>query len=42
LPKLAAGVAERHPGLPVTVAPPLDGHPALAQILVDRALESGR
>jgi sirohydrochlorin ferrochelatase len=42
LPRLAREVAERHPGLDVAVAPPLDGHPALAGILVDRAAESIR
>jgi sirohydrochlorin ferrochelatase len=42
LPVLARNVAERHPGTEVSVAPPLDGHPALAAILVDRAAESTR
>jgi sirohydrochlorin ferrochelatase len=42
LPGLARAAADRHPGIPVAVAPPLDGHPALAQILLDRAIESSR
>ena len=37
LTSLAAEVAERWRSIEVTVTPPLDGHPALAQILLDRA-----
>ena len=36
LPRLAADVAARQE-IPVEVAPPLDGHPALADALVERA-----
>ena len=37
LPRLMAGIREAHPGLSIEAAPPLDGHPALAAILADRA-----
>jgi sirohydrochlorin ferrochelatase len=36
LPRLAAGISEKWPEIEVTVAPPLDGHPGLAEILLDR------
>jgi sirohydrochlorin ferrochelatase len=42
LPRLAQEVAAKHPGVEVTVGKPLDGHPALAAILVDRARENSR
>jgi sirohydrochlorin ferrochelatase len=37
LPRLVDAIAQAHPGLAISVAPPLDGHPALLQILLDRA-----
>lgn len=37
LPNLVAAVEQRHPGLHVQVAAPLDGHAALVQILAERA-----
>jgi sirohydrochlorin ferrochelatase len=37
LPRLIASIAESHPGLEISVTPPLDGHPALLQALLDRA-----
>ena len=37
LPKLAAEASARQGGIPVTIAPPLDGHPALVNVLLDRA-----
>lgn len=37
LPALVMDLAKRHPGLTVEVAPPLDGHPGLVEILLDRA-----
>jgi sirohydrochlorin ferrochelatase len=37
LPRLVDGVREEHPGLDLQVAEPLDGHPALIDILKDRA-----
>lgn len=40
IPRLVAQVAARWPDVQVTVTPPLDGHPALAQILLDRARDA--
>ncbi|MCS6951396.1 MAG: CbiX/SirB N-terminal domain-containing protein [Bryobacteraceae bacterium] len=37
LPRLVEGLREQHPGVEIAVADPLDGHPALAQIVVERA-----
>jgi sirohydrochlorin ferrochelatase len=37
LPRLAAAAAAANPGVDIRVTPPLDGHPALLQILLDRA-----
>ncbi len=37
LPKLAARAAAAHPGVDLRLTPPLDGHKALVQILLDRA-----
>lgn len=37
LPMLVRQVMERHPKVLVEVTPPLDGHPALVEILLDRA-----
>ena len=39
LPKLVAGLAAEF-GIPIRVAPPLDGHPGLGKMLVDRAAEA--
>jgi sirohydrochlorin ferrochelatase len=36
LPGLVDQIVQAHPGVEVAVAPPLDGHPALAEILADR------
>jgi sirohydrochlorin ferrochelatase len=41
LPRLVADVAIKCPGLRIGVAPPLDGHPAMVGILLDRAREAG-
>ena len=40
LPGMAAAVERDFPGVKLTVAPPLDGHPSLAAILLDRARQS--
>ena len=40
LPALIDRVAERHQDLEIRATPPLDGHPGLAQILLDRAREA--
>lgn len=37
LPRLIDATAQAHPGLAISVTPPLDGHPALLQALLDRA-----
>lgn len=37
LPRLTDAIQAQHPGLSIRVAAPLDGHPALIQILRDRA-----
>lgn len=37
LPRIAAEIANKYNGLRISVAPPLDGHPALVQVLLDRA-----
>ena len=37
LPLIVQGILENHPGLEIEVTTPLDGHPALEQILIDRA-----
>ena len=39
LPQLVAGICANHPGLTVRVTAPLDGHPAITRILLDRARE---
>ncbi len=40
LPRLVEDVSIRHAGLPVAIAPPLDGHPALLDAMLERAKES--
>lgn len=37
LPRIAESIANKYSGLQIQVAPPLDGHPALVQVLLDRA-----
>jgi sirohydrochlorin ferrochelatase len=37
LPRLVDGIAVAYPGVEIRVTPPLDGHPALVQALLDRA-----
>ena len=39
LPPILAHISNAHNGLEVLAAPPLDGHPALIQILTDRATQ---
>ena len=36
LPRLVDGIAQRHSALEIAITPPLDGHPALLQVLLDR------
>lgn len=40
LPRITERISLTHKGLEIRVAPPLDGHPALLQILKDRAREA--
>lgn len=40
LPAIVDRLARRHANVEIRVTPPLDGHPALARILVDRAREA--
>ena len=42
LPKLVDAARSAHPGLDVVVGDPLDGHPAMAEMLLDRALAGAR
>lgn len=37
LPAMVAAVEREFPGMKITVAPPLDGHPAMTTVLLDRA-----
>ena len=37
LPRLVENISRTHNGLQIAVTPPLDGHPALIQALLDRA-----
>jgi len=41
LPALIGELKQAHPSLEIDVTPPLDGHPAMVNALVDRAKESG-
>jgi len=41
LPVLVASARKSHPDIEIRTAPPLDGHPALVRILLDRAREAG-
>jgi sirohydrochlorin ferrochelatase len=41
LPRLVEAVRRAHPGLTIEVTPPLDGHPAMADVLLARAREAG-
>jgi sirohydrochlorin ferrochelatase len=40
LPRIVAGISRIHKDLDLQVTLPLDGHPALTQILLDRAREA--
>ena len=39
LPRIVGEILEVQKGITIEIAPPLDGHPALGQILLDRAKE---
>jgi sirohydrochlorin ferrochelatase len=36
LPELVAGLRIAHPGIDIQITPPLEGHPALLDVLLDR------
>jgi sirohydrochlorin ferrochelatase len=40
LPRLVEEARRAHPGLAIDVTPPLDGHPAMADVLLARAREA--
>ena len=40
LPQLVNALMASHPGIAIHVTPPLEGHPALLQILLDRCAEA--
>jgi sirohydrochlorin ferrochelatase len=42
LPRIVADIAAAHPDVEIAVTPPLDGHPAMVEALVDRAREGLR
>jgi len=40
LPRMIAQLREAYPSIQISVTPPLEGHPALLQILLDRSKEA--
>ena len=42
LPRMVRDAEQRHPQLRIVVTPPLDGHPALAGILLERARDAAQ
>ena len=42
LPRIVERIARAHPGIEIRAAPPLDGHAALIEIVLDRAREAWR
>lgn len=40
LPKLIEASAARHPAIPMEMTAPLEGHPALLEVLLDRATQA--
>ena len=41
LPRIIDGISRIHQGMEIRVTPPLDGHPALSAILVERVRQGG-
>ena len=37
LPAIVREISERHNGIPIDITPPLDGHPALLEVMLERA-----
>lgn len=42
LPALVSEIRSAHPGLEIDVTAPLDGHPSMVQVVLDRALEQSK
>ena len=42
LPRIVESIAQAHAGIEIVVTPPLDGHPAMVEALMDRAREALR
>ena len=42
LPRIVDGISLIHPNVEIRVAPPLDGHPGMAQALIERARDGER
>jgi sirohydrochlorin ferrochelatase len=42
LPRIVADIARIQPGVEIRVTPPLDGHPAMTQALIERARDAER
>jgi len=42
LPRIVADISSHHPDIEIHVAPPLDGHPAMAEALIERVREGER
>ncbi len=40
LPRIVSDISKQHGGVTIEITPPLDGHPALLTILLDRANEA--
>ena len=40
LPNIVDGISQRHGGISIEITPPLDGHPALLEIMFERAQEA--
>ena len=40
LPRIAGEISRIHPDMEIRIAPPLDGHPAMSEALLDRAREA--
>ena len=40
LPRIVEEIARAHPDMEIRIAPPLDGHPAMSEVLLDRAREA--
>ena len=41
LPRLVSEISSRYEGIQIAVTPPLDGHPGLVEVLLDRVKQAG-